>query len=213
MNKKLFILLALLPIVVTLIALPFLPDTLPMHYGISGKVDRYGSKFEILILPIAVLITGLSRFFIKKDDEFEYKFKLFGYIMIFLNLLFFIIFFMSVGNITDFYSYHFEKLISGVMYLLFIILGNMLPKFKRNHFIGIRLPWTLKNDEVWFKTHRFGGKVFFYGGIIAFVLNFFVEKEQSMFLLLILITVIVTSTAVYSYNIYKNLDESNEPPQ
>ena len=50
-NKKLYYILMFLPLVASLIALQFLPDVIPAHYNIDNVVDRWGSKYEILILP------------------------------------------------------------------------------------------------------------------------------------------------------------------
>jgi uncharacterized membrane protein len=50
--------------------------------------------------------------------------------------------------------------------ILFIVLGNYMPKFKHNYFVGIKTPWTLANEKVWAKTHRFGGKVFIVMGLV-----------------------------------------------
>ena len=58
---------------------------------------------------------------------------------------------------------HFSGLLVGI---LFLVIGNYLPQCKPNYFIGIRTPWTLSNEEVWRKTHRFSRKVFIVLGII-----------------------------------------------
>ena len=50
--------------------------------------------------------------------------------------------------------------------LLFMVIGIFLPKIKKNYFVGIRTPWTIHSDEVWNKTHQFGGKFFILAGII-----------------------------------------------
>jgi uncharacterized membrane protein len=41
--------------------------------------------------------------------------------------------------------------------LLFIVLGNLMPRFRSNFFFGIRTPWTLSSEQMWMKTHRLGG--------------------------------------------------------
>jgi uncharacterized membrane protein len=65
--------LAIMPMIITLIALQFLPDQIPAHYNLAGEVDRWGSKYESLILPIMALMTGLfmiwiTKFSSEKDD-------------------------------------------------------------------------------------------------------------------------------------------------
>ncbi|HZK61621.1 MAG TPA: SdpI family protein, partial [Anaerovoracaceae bacterium] len=59
-----------------------------------------------------------------------------------------------------------EMVIVLLVGVLFAIIGNMMPKFKNNFFIGIRTPWTLANEEVWNRTHRLGGIMWFFGGLV-----------------------------------------------
>lgn len=50
--------LMFLPLAVTAAALTVLPDQVPMHYDLAGEIDRWGSKYENLILPAMVLVIG-----------------------------------------------------------------------------------------------------------------------------------------------------------
>ena len=89
------------------------------------------------------------------------------------------------------------------MGVLFIAIGYLLKKAKRNFFIGIRTPWTLSSDSVWNKTHQLGSILFmisgafaiiggFFGGIIAFWLMFVPLIGSSLFLV------------IYSYVLYRD---------
>ncbi|MBP3701052.1 MAG: DUF1648 domain-containing protein [Lachnospiraceae bacterium] len=49
----------LLPLIVTLICFPFVPDMIPAHYNRLGEITRYGSKFELFLLPIVTIAFGL----------------------------------------------------------------------------------------------------------------------------------------------------------
>lgn len=71
------------------------------------------------------------------------------------------------------------SMMSGILAQIFmgavmIVIGNYLPKTRRNYIIGIRLPWTLENDENWSKTHLLAGKIWVLGGLLLF-LNAFVQ--------------------------------------
>ena len=57
--EKLFAVLMYLPLVMALIALPFLPERIPAHYDGAGLVTRWGSRLEVLILPSCVVLFGL----------------------------------------------------------------------------------------------------------------------------------------------------------
>ena len=53
------------------------------------------------------------------------------------------------------------------MGVLFIVTGNYMPKCKQNFTIGIKIPWTLNDEDNWNATHRFAGKVWVIGGILV----------------------------------------------
>ena len=83
---------------------------------------------------------------------------------------------------------------------LLIVMGNYLPKTKRNYTVGIKLPWTLNSDENWRKTHRLGGYTFILGGLF-FLISPFVENQ---YLILITIAIIFFIPMIYSFYLYKN---------
>lgn len=73
-NKKLFYILMFLPLVMSIVALLFMPEVIPTHYNIENIVDRWGSKYEILIFPILTILYGQFFLFmvrIAKKQEVE----------------------------------------------------------------------------------------------------------------------------------------------
>lgn len=71
--------------------------------------------------------------------------------------------------------------------VLFIVLGNYMPKIKPNYFIGIRTPWTLESEAVWNKTHRLGGKVFIAMGILSMLTAFWRGEMRAVLFLVIIV--------------------------
>lgn len=88
------------------------------------------------------------------------------------------------------------------MGVVMIVIGNYLPKTRRNYTIGIRIPWTLENDENWRKTHRLAGKIWVFGGLLLF-LNAFVQLYVYWIFFLTLLLVIMIP-CVYSYQLSKS---------
>ena len=82
---------------------------------------------------------------------------------------------------------------------LFIVMGNYMPKFRQNSTMGIRVPWTLNNEENWNKTHRFSGRIWVFGGILV-ILAGLIENVSLMITVIILLAVI---PIVYSYLLYR----------
>ena len=92
-----------------------------------------------------------------------------------------------------------------LMGILFIIVGNWLPKCQQTYTMGIKLPWTFASEANWNATHRFGGKVWVIGGIITMLTAFL----GSFWLMMVILLAMVILPTVYSYLYYRNPDKEN----
>ena len=86
-----------------------------------------------------------------------------------------------------------------VMGVLFLIIGNYMPKCKQNYTIGIKIPWTLDNEENWNKTHRFAGFLWVICGIAIMITGFL----GSFWIFLPIALLMVIAPIVYSYLLHK----------
>ena len=91
---------------------------------------------------------------------------------------------------------------SIILGVSFIIMGNYMPKAKRNRTFGIKLKWTVTNDDNWVATHRLAGKVFVVAGILCLILAFLPFKAMIISFVAILTAIVIIPT-VYSYVFYK----------
>ena len=95
-----------------------------------------------------------------------------------------------------------ERLVPTSLGLMFLVIGNYMPKMKRNPTLGIRLPWTLANEENWNRTHRAGGRMWVAGGLVLLV--FCLLPETAMIAgMLAVIAVLAVAPCVYSYRLYR----------
>lgn len=89
--------------------------------------------------------------------------------------------------------------------IMFILFGNVMGKIKHNYFVGIRTPWTLADERVWIKTHRFAAPLWVMAGFIILFVSF--KGGITAFAVLIISTLIATFVPlIYSYKIYKELN-------
>jgi uncharacterized membrane protein len=86
--------------------------------------------------------------------------------------------------------------------IIFVIIGNYMGKIKQNFFMGIRTPWTLSNENVWNKTHRFGGNIFVLMGLLL-MLSSVLRSDFFVGLLLSMVVVMVVGLFLYSYIIFR----------
>jgi len=89
-----------------------------------------------------------------------------------------------------------------VVGVIFVFTGNYLPKCRQNYTIGIKLPWTLSDEENWDKTHRFAGKIWMLCGVLEIIVGFLpIARFEIVTIALILLATI--PIAVYSYLLYR----------
>ena len=107
-----------------------------------------------------------------------------------------------------------ENLLMVILYvgmgLLFVIVGNYLPKVKPNRTIGIRVVWTLQDEENWSATHRFSGKIWVASGILCMLCGLFAESIAALVLYVVSIMAAVIISVLYSYLFYKKKIETGE---
>ena len=100
-----------------------------------------------------------------------------------------------------------ENLFMAVIYfgtgLLFMIIGNYLPKVKQNNTIGIRVVWTLQDEENWSATHRFSGKLWVASGVLCMLCGLFGESIAALVLYIVSIMAAAIVSILYSYLFYK----------
>lgn len=210
-NKKVNLLIgfiSILMLVWILVTYNKLPDRIPTHWGIDGKVDGYGSKNTIwlffgIMIGINLLMILISKIDPKADNykRFAKSFDIFRATMtIFFAVILGITLIVSQGN----NNIDMGKIIPIMVGVLFIVIGNYIPKFKQNYTTGIKTPWTLANENVWNKTHRLSGQIWMIGGIILVILSIFVEAKVSFVLIIVFTAVLSFTPIVYSYFVYKN---------
>lgn len=179
-----------------------MPETLPTHWGFNNKIDGYSSKFTALITtPLLLIFLNIFSCFMldndpKNKDKNNFVITIGKATIPLVMLITFVIsVFYGLGK-----KINVMVIISIFVGFLLILIGNYLPKTKRNYTVGIKLPWTLNSDENWNKTHRLAGYFFILGGIF-FLLTPFIGNEYLIFLTFMIIVII---PAIYSFYLYKN---------
>lgn len=217
--RTVFWLLMFLPLAVTLAALVVLPDRVPMHYNLAGEVDRWGSKYENLVFPALVwamggFFLGMVRLARRKGGESngpaaERMLWVCGSGTLFLFNVMTAYFLIEAGRLAagaggTIAQGTFTRLMFTIAGLLFLPLGNAMPKLRRNGWVGVRTSWSLASDENWRKSQRAGGVVMMAGGAVLAVGNvFFVRTtEQSLWFslgcMVLLVVVLLIATAAVS---------------
>lgn len=189
-----------------------LPDTVPTHFNASGAPDDYSSKTFLVLLNLGVIVLlYLLLTFLPQIDPFWKKIeKRYNVFLMFRDVVLAFFLFTGIVTFVSAAEGRFQIETYGVGFgLLFILLGNYLPRIPRNFFFGVRSPWTLASDEVWKKTHVLAGWAFVGAGVIIIVLSL----VKVNFLIVILATVIPITVLVgiaYPFYLYKRLQREGK---
>ena len=203
-NKKLLALTSiviLLPMIWGLIIWKQLPNQISIHFNLAGQANNFQSKpLAVFGLPVFLLLVHLFVIFMIGRDpkNFTMNEKM-GKVIYWLTPIvslsvFYLIYSKALGSTTNPSIF-----VSALLGLIFVMMGNYMPKLKVNHTVGIRLPWTLQSEDNWHTTHRLAGKLWVVGGLILLLesgLQFAVPYVMG-----IVILTIVFIPVMYSYQL------------
>ena len=204
-NKKTLIIasiVTILPILIGLLVWDRLPDVMATHFGMDNEANGWSNKaFAVFGLPLFLLAMEWIAAVVTSQDPRRQNIspKMF-------TLVLWIIPMVSVVCGAAIYTYNlgmkvdisfFAMLFTG---LLFIVIGNYLPKARQNYTIGIKIPWTLADEENWNRTHRAAGHLWVAGGILMVLAALTGFSGIRWFFVILAVMTIVP--CLYSYWIY-----------
>lgn len=189
-----------------IVVYPTLPQQVVTNWGFNGQVD-YGSKSTLWILwGISALMLPLFFIIPKIDPKGKSYEKVDGFYGIFRLV---IVLFMTgmleitILSVNDPHRFNVGKIVMIAASLLFIFIGNYMPKCKQTYTFGIKTMWTYADERVWNDTHRFGGVVFVVAGVVMLISTLVFTENINFIITLIAVFGSVILTTVYSYLSYK----------
>ena len=148
-----------------------LPDKIPSHWNIDGEINGYMTKpWGVYMLPLMSTVLSMILWYLPKIapkgfklDSARKAYNIIIFVMsVFLLAIMVMIFEAALDNTLNTTQFVFTMVGS-----LFVIIGNYLSKVPKNFFFGIRTPWTLSSDKVWYQTHRVGSWIFIVCGMLV----------------------------------------------
>lgn len=198
----------LIPILIGVFLWDQLPTEVATHFDMDGTPNGWSSKgFAVFGLPAFLLLCHIACFAAthldpKHKNINDKMMALVLWIIPVISLLVpLTVYGYALGLQTNFSMY-------GMAFVgtVFIIIGNYLPKCRQNYTMGIKLPWTLHDEENWNHTHRMAGFLWVVCGFVVLA-NAFLQWE---WLFLVAVVVMVAVPTVYSYLYYKKHGENKE---
>ncbi|MBQ7824764.1 MAG: SdpI family protein [Clostridia bacterium] len=179
-----------------------LPEQIATHFNFRNEPDGWTSKaFTVFGMPLVLLALHWISLLVStapniqmKNLHSKVKF-LFWWIIPSVSLLVMVLCYgYALGAPFDI-----GRIVLPFVGLLFAITGNYMPKVRRNYSVGIKVPWTLADDENWNKTHRMAAPVWVVCGLLLIVLGLI---GCTSWLAFVVIMVMVFLPTVYSFALH-----------
>jgi uncharacterized membrane protein len=204
------ILLIAAALAATVLLYPHLPERVPTHWGINSRPNGYSPKGALFLfgpggMAAVMLMAWVLPWLSPKRFEIDSFRQTYDLVMLLvfgmMAYVYAVMLWADCGRAIDM-----TRAISCEGCLLFVLIGNVLGKVRRNFYLGVRTPWTLASERVWNATHRFAAKTFVAGGLVGLAL-----AVAGLFLWAILASLVgALAPVVYSLVYYKQLEGRGE---
>jgi len=182
---------------------------IPIHWNIRGEADGFAEKwtgfyiFPLINAVILLLMIFMPYFSVRWRNASERFERIIPSITNIIVFFFALIHIYSMILATGWLEFRIN-LIFPIMGVMFILLGNIMPKIPSNFFAGFRTPWTLSSETVWRKTHRLGGFCFIAGGLLMIIIPLiWLQSPTAMIIMFVIFMIVVLFPAFYSLWLYK----------
>ena len=219
--------------IITAICVQFMADNVPMHYNFQGEIDRYGSKNENYIFPCMTAVFNvcwviLMNVFGKKADraedekvraESKNNLNVLGFTAIGTSIMFtvmqcvFLFMDISASDGQEHMPVDINVISNCCLGLILIVIGNIIPKCKRNGVVGVRTTWSMDNDTTWELSNRLGGRLMMVCGVLTIIETIIVKGFASTVIMLVLLIAVSVLMTYYSYVFYKKYGNSAKKHQ
>lgn len=189
-------------------AWPQLPERVAVHWNAAFQADAWRPRWHLLLLPgVASGIWAgmpLLRRIDPRQADYGHWDATFRLVMNLVILLMAMIHVAVVGFNLG-WPLDMHTVILNALGLVFVGLGNYMPRVRRNWWVGFRTPWTLSSERVWRETHCLGGRMLVLGGLM-FVVAAFAPPPAALWIALPGVLLVVLVPTVYSYILWLRED-------
>ena len=203
--------------------------SIPVHFDINGNPDRFGSKYELLVIAITFLATVFFLDYMikkykkqadvevdeKKKAEFLSNAKVMEitgaitsiFVFVLTTTIYYIVYSTTFPNL-GLPEVSIINVIGVLLGAMFIALANYMPKTRKNRNIGLKLPWTWYNDTTWRKSNKFASYVMIIAGVISIISSLLTKGTIAGIIMMISVILGIVIMTIYAYIVYR--DERNK---
>ena len=195
-------LVCLLPLFAGAALYPRLPEIMVTHWDVSGNANGWSSRAATVFgLPLFILALHLVCFYAESRETKKNRNPVLRTVLLwFCPAVSLLSGAMTLGTGLG-YEMHISTVVPVFVGLLFLILGNYLPKIRQNRTMGIKLPWTLASEENWTRTHRAAGFTWVAAGLLMLLSALL--RLHGPTVTVVLLALAVGIPVLYSYLYYR----------
>lgn len=196
-----------LPLLLTLYLYPFIPDKIPTHYWLDGSIDKWGNKGELFVVPVIILIFVLCQpkifrinFNYKPEDNITKWHNV--YFLLILNMLSYCTLYISLNYESCLSKFNFYNFFTCTLCFIFAFVGTYIQHCNRSSSFSIRTRFTLENEVIWQKTHKFCGILWVSGSVVMFPMFLFSSGLFLGTLALLMMLIFILSPVAYTHYLH-----------
>lgn len=200
-------LLCLVPIAIGTELQNKLPSEIPINYGFNNEAGTLASKWIVIfLLPLILALVNLFVNLTLTEKNRQRIGERLSAVLIWLVPLLSVVVSMFLILKPLGLQLKAGSLVFSIISVIFIIIGNYIPKCRPNSYVGYRLSWIMNDEELWMKTHRFSGFVLVIAGFASLVASFFAIGK---YVFLVCLVIIIFVPLIYSLAIKKKAAQKN----
>ena len=192
------VIFTLIPAALVIMLSAFMPiQDAPKWMLRNDSINLLIAVVPSVLMAIANLIVLIVTEKTNKDQNEKIK----DIVYLILPIISFAVNFFYAAYAFGFSDNH-EKLMVILFAIMFIVIGNYLPKCKKNTTVGIKTKWALQNRRNWEATHRFCGSLWVIGGFLMFIFAF-LPGNIGVYAFIIITLILAFIPFLYSYMFYR----------
>lgn len=202
----------LLPILFGVLLWDELPDMIATHWGMDNKPNGYSSRamavygMPLIMLAMQWFLVLFTELDIKKKNHSP---KVLGIMLSIIPVMTILVMTITYANALGI-NINVGFWVLFFLGILFIVIGNYLPKCRQNWTMGVRCRWTLSDPDNWNHTHRFAGPIWVAGGFAMTVASFFSRHLAVTYGIFVIFVIMAALPVLYSYLYYKKHGSEDE---
>ncbi|PKK89691.1 MAG: hypothetical protein CVV64_12870 [Candidatus Wallbacteria bacterium HGW-Wallbacteria-1] len=188
----------------------YIPDNakVPIHWNMDGIADNFTSPQKAVWFLWAINVTLVLFFMLLPLFSVRYSASKGRFDRIMPSICSTTVLFIAILQIMSLMSAAEMVNLAGIHILtavgiMFILLGNLLPKLPSSFFVGIRTPWSLSSESVWRRTHSTGGITFMISGLIMITLPRIIPAPWGFRAAMISMILLVLIPVVQSFLLFR----------